>query len=104
MEDTPDGDSQPRVRLVGVKCENLRDAQGTPEQLVLDLGRDESSGPDRDRARADAAVDRARSRFGPDAVTSASLVRRADEPDRPLVSSADRYRPREPQRSDSPEP
>jgi DNA polymerase-4 len=67
---------RPRIRLVGVKCETLRDAGAVAEQLTLDL-----AGPPQDssvRTRADrtveAAVDAARARFGAAAVQSGTLV------------------------------
>jgi DNA polymerase IV len=89
------GLDQPRVRLVGVKCENLRDATAAPEQLSLDLDRSEpAGGTDSPRNRADRAVDAARLRFGAAAVTPASLVRRGPQDDASRVSSADRHRPR----------
>ncbi|WP_375487131.1 DNA polymerase IV [uncultured Jatrophihabitans sp.] len=96
---------QPRVRLVGVKCENLRDADDAPEQLTLDLSRTETvPAGEPGRMRADRAIDAARSRFGPAAVTSGSLLGpHADGASAP-VSSADRHRPRAPRRSDSLDP
>jgi DNA polymerase-4 len=60
---------QPRIRLVGVKCEGLRAAAGIAEQLTLDVAA--GDGP---RARADDAVDAARARFGSEAVRPGSLV------------------------------
>jgi DNA polymerase-4 len=56
------GLDRPRIRLVGVKCENFRAAAEAPEQLTLDAG------AAADRADADRAIDAARERFGPDAV------------------------------------
>jgi DNA polymerase-4 len=63
------GLDRPRIRLVGVKCENFRDAAGAPEQLVLDA----SAAPARRRG-ADRAVDAARERFGPGAVRYGAVL------------------------------
>ena len=96
---------QPRVRLVGVKCENLRDADGAPEQLTLDLTRPERvPADDSGRKAADRAIDAARSRFGPAAVTSGSLLGQHAEAGSGPVSSADRHLSRAPRRSDSLDP
>jgi DNA polymerase-4 len=80
---------QPRIRLVGVKCENLRQAGAVAEQLTLDvlttdlrppLGRvsgslhSSSRRPAVDRGRADEAIDAARARFGSAAVRPGSLL------------------------------
>jgi DNA polymerase-4 len=63
---------QPRIRLVGVKAENLRPA-GEATQLALDLtGNDRRSLPGPDRA-----IDALVARFGEDVVRPASLLRRA---------------------------
>jgi DNA polymerase-4 len=62
---------RPRIRLVGVKAENLRAAGDIPEQLTLDLA-DGGGGPDRNRA--DQAIDAARARFGPAAVRPGTLL------------------------------
>jgi len=62
------GLDRPRVRLVGVKGEGLREAGDAPEQLTLDL----DSTPL--RANADRAADAARARFGTAAVRPATLV------------------------------
>jgi len=75
---------RPRIRLVGVKAEGLREAGDAPEQLTLDLG---GNGPSTSSVtaepqrpatgpatRADAAIDAARARFGAHAVQPASLV------------------------------
>ena len=56
-----------RVRLVGVRVENLRSRAGTTRQLVL-------GERDRGWAEADRAVDRAATRFGSAAVRPASLL------------------------------
>ncbi|MEO9138082.1 MAG: DNA polymerase IV [Jatrophihabitans sp.] len=70
------GLDQPRIRLVGVKAENLRDAGGAPEQLTLDMSATATPGPLRPRgsSRADRAVDAARARFGDAAVRPGSLL------------------------------
>jgi len=75
---------RPRIRLVGVKAEGLREADGAPEQLTLDLASGSSATPGapatsvgeprRADSRADAAIDAARARFGAQAVQPASLV------------------------------
>jgi DNA polymerase-4 len=66
---------QPRIRLVGVKCENLREAGAIPEQLTLDLTAADDSRPmSPSRIRADRAIDAARARFGAGAVTSGALL------------------------------
>jgi DNA polymerase-4 len=64
------GLDRPRVRLVGVKVENLRDA-GEATQLALDL--DGGRGGRRDEA-TDRAVDALAARFGEQAVRPASLL------------------------------
>ena len=98
---------QPRIRLVGVKCENLRDAADAPEQLSLDLPGTAGSGsgpvPRGNSAPkgAEHAVDAARVRFGVGAVTTGSLLRRRVDETPVPVSSADRDRPGERHRSDS---
>jgi DNA polymerase-4 len=56
-----------RVRLVGVRVENLRPREGATRQLVL-------GEPAHGWAEADRAVDRAASRFGDAAVRPASLL------------------------------
>jgi DNA polymerase IV len=87
---------QPRIRLVGVKAEGLREAAGVAEQLTLDLDRPDTaesgrSSPARSGAvravhRTDRAVDAARERFGSGAIRPASLVsapvERVPRPDR----------------------
>ena len=71
---------RPRIRLVGVKAEGLREAGDAPEQLTLDLAGERpatleaTAEPRRPATRADAAVDAARARFGAQAVQPASLV------------------------------
>ncbi|SHG61067.1 DNA polymerase-4 [Jatrophihabitans endophyticus] len=90
---------RPRIRLVGVKAENLRAAAATPQQLALDVAtsaraaapaepgvasRAESGPAPVPRPAADRAVDAARARFGAAAVTSGTLLRkRAVAPARP---------------------
>jgi DNA polymerase-4 len=100
---------QPRIRLVGVKCEGLREAGEVAEQLALDLSNsDESRGsadrPGRresverppsspPRPAADQAIDAARARFGAAAVTPGSLLRSpAPRADRPAPGPAQRER------------
>jgi DNA polymerase-4 len=63
---------QPRIRLVGVKCEALRETDTVSEQLTLDLTSEPGDAPA--RTRADHAVDAARERFGPAAVQPGTLV------------------------------
>jgi DNA polymerase-4 len=67
---------QPRIRLVGVKCENLRAIASVAEQLTLDVVGDESDekGGDIRAPGVDAVVDAARERFGPAAVRPGSLL------------------------------
>lgn len=73
---------RPRVRLVGVKCESLREADTVAQQLTLDLAPDgQAPAP---RSQAEAAIDAARARFGASAVRPGSLVRPPGaEPDSP---------------------
>jgi DNA polymerase IV len=67
---------RPRIRLVGVKAENLRDAERVAEQLTLDAAlpaartHNDSAVP----GRAERAVAAARTRFGSGAVDYASLL------------------------------
>ena len=83
------GLDRPRVRLVGVKAENLRPADQAPEQLTLDVGpapveprtrepAPAGSGPvpqtTTARWQAERAVDAARARFGAQAVQVGSLL------------------------------
>ena len=63
---------RPRIRLVGVKCEGLHDADGIAEQLTLDLEAEPADTPV--RTRADSAVDAARARFGSAAVRPGTLL------------------------------
>ena len=73
------------MRLTGVKAENLRPAATTPEQLSLDDLAVEVAG-DPGAARADAAdarasesvLDAARARFGPNALSYATLLGSTD--------------------------
>jgi DNA polymerase-4 len=69
------GLDRPRVRLLGVKCENLRPAGQVPEQLsfddLLDVGRPRRCGS------PDAAVDDARSKFSRAAVGYGTLLPRS---------------------------
>jgi DNA polymerase-4 len=66
---------QPRVRLVGVKVENLRPADEAT-QLALDLSGAESRSAD----AADRAIDALTARFGDSAVRPASLLRHRPVP------------------------
>ncbi len=67
---------QPRIRLVGVKCEGLHEAALVAEQLTLDL---EAARPDAPpRTAADRAVDAARARFGATAVRPGTLLDRSE--------------------------
>jgi DNA polymerase-4 len=67
---------RPRIRLVGVKCESLREAVAVAEQLTLDLAPAPPGAQARTRPKrtADAAIDAARARFGSAAVRSGTLV------------------------------
>ncbi|MGH8960301.1 MAG: DNA polymerase IV [Jatrophihabitantaceae bacterium] len=56
---------RPRIRLVGVKCENLRAAAGAPEQLSFD---------DVSPPATDSLVDAAREKFGSTALGYAALL------------------------------
>jgi DNA polymerase-4 len=66
---------QPRVRLVGVKVENLRPADEAT-QLALDLNGAEP----RSAGAADRAIDALTARFGDSAVRPASLLRHRPVP------------------------
>ncbi len=75
------GLDRPRVRLVGVKCENLEDAGTAAVQLSFDdLGGGGTAGtagaarPARAARATDAVVDAARRRFGADAVGYGTLL------------------------------
>jgi DNA polymerase-4 len=61
---------RPRIRLVGVKAEGLREAAGIAEQLAFDLG----GGAAASGSGIDGVLDAARSRFGPGAVRPGSLL------------------------------
>jgi DNA polymerase IV len=63
------GLDRPRVRLVGVKCENVRDAVDVPEQLTLDAAIDAPA-----RRGAEHVIDAARQRFGTGAVGYGALL------------------------------
>ncbi len=63
-----------RVRLVGVRAEGLRVADGAAQQLVL-------GAPAQGRREAEVAVDALRARFGAGAVLPGRLVERADPAD-----------------------
>jgi DNA polymerase-4 len=66
------GLDQPRIRLVGVKCEGLEDAASAAEQLSFDdLLSERAQRPDR---ATDAVVDAAKRRFGADAVGYGTLL------------------------------
>jgi DNA polymerase-4 len=86
---------QPRVRLVGVKCEGLMPAAEVSEQLSFDdlVGPAVADTPDRIAARrpnrqsnrvTDAVIDAARARFGAGAIGYASLVKPAGNGPEPL--------------------
>lgn len=80
-----------RIRLVGVKGENLVEAQSTPLQLTLD-GMTVLDGPDapdtatatevdRLKRRTETILDAARARFGPSGLKYAALLKSGPEPD-----------------------
>jgi DNA polymerase-4 len=79
---------QPRIRLVGVKCEGLREAGAVPEQLTLDLVAGGGEIPT--RSRADQAIDAARLRFGSHAVQSGTLLGDRGAPAASSASRSDR--------------
>jgi DNA polymerase-4 len=79
---------QPRIRLVGVKCEGLREAGAVPEQLTLDLIAGGGEIPT--RSRADQAIDAARLRFGSRAVQSGTLLGDRGAPAASSASRSDR--------------
>jgi DNA polymerase-4 len=60
-----------RIRLVGVRMENLSDAESAPRQLLL-------GEEDHGRREAEVAIDGLRARYGSDSVRPARLVRRTD--------------------------
>ena len=62
---------QPRIRLVGVKCEGLTTVGEVSEQLSFD-----DLTPTADRRATDAVIDEARKRFGAGAIKYATLVAR----------------------------
>ncbi|MFD0687034.1 DNA polymerase IV [Actinomadura fibrosa] len=64
-----------RLRLVGVRVENLGPADEAPRQLAFDE-------PETGWREAERAMDQVANRFGPGAVRPAALVRRADGSDR----------------------
>jgi DNA polymerase-4 len=63
---------RPRIRLVGVKCEGLREVEAVAEQLTLDLSARPADGLP--RSRADQVVDAARARFGSAALRPGTLL------------------------------
>jgi DNA polymerase IV len=65
---------RPRIRLVGVKAEGLREAGEIPEQLTLDV---DAPADAPTRTRADQAIDAARARFGALAIQPGTLLRGA---------------------------
>lgn len=67
------GSGHVRLRLVGVRAENLSDAATSPRQLTFDE-------PAAGWREAERAIDRAASRFGPDIVRPASLVTSEERP------------------------
>ncbi len=82
------GLDQPRIRLVGVKCENFRAAGEAPEQLTLDALADEHSngarrGPD---GAPDRVLDAARARFGAAAMGYATLLPTPGRDDHPQAA------------------
>jgi DNA polymerase-4 len=60
---------QPRIRLVGVKCEGLTPAADVTEQLSFD-----DLAPNADRRVTDAVIDEARRKFGAGAIKYATMV------------------------------
>lgn len=62
---------RPRIRLVGVKCENLRGAGALPEQLLLD---DDSAGRQSRHRATEAVLDAARAKFGSSALAYGALL------------------------------
>jgi DNA polymerase IV len=70
---------RPRVRMVGIKCENFRDAAAVSEQLTLDAA------PGSVREDAARAMDAARARFGAGALQFGTLL--------PIPAQTDAQRP-----------
>jgi DNA polymerase-4 len=68
---------RPRIRLVGVKAEGLREASEVSEQLTLDLDGPAGSATNAGQGPT-AAIDAARARFGSDAVRPATLLSRTE--------------------------
>jgi DNA polymerase-4 len=66
---------RPRIRLVGVKAENLR-----PEDEATQLSLDLDGTPTQSGGATDRAVDALRAKFGTNAVRPASLLRHRDDP------------------------
>jgi DNA polymerase-4 len=85
---------RPRIRLVGVKCENLHDASEVSEQLSfedllatvpprsVELAGHGSSGANAERT-TDTVLDAARARFGAGAIGFATLLRLPGSPPEP---------------------
>jgi DNA polymerase IV len=70
------GLDRPRIRLVGVKCENFRPAGDAPEQLTLDTAPTGQPGAARraPTGGSDRVLDAARAKFGPDAMGYGTLL------------------------------
>jgi DNA polymerase-4 len=68
------GLDQPRVRLVGVKCEGLVMADEVTQQLTFD-----DVDPARTRRPTDAVIDEARRKFGSDAIGYATMLSPPDQ-------------------------
>ncbi len=66
------GLDRPRIRLVGVKCEGLREVESIAEQLSLDLTAQRSDAAPRNGA--DRVADAARAKFGTAAVQPGTLL------------------------------
>ena len=62
-----------RIRLVGIKVDGLIPATEAPEQLLL-------GEPEQGRREAELAIDRLRSKFGPEAVRPGRAVSGAQDP------------------------